>query len=126
MSLSEHAVLFDPAAVSSPHRPLREPTVAFQVSELSACGFSVTRLNRFTSVTACSSLCLRLTQFVAEQESKARFSVGRLVPLAEAGISPAERVAFRLTHRMYMWIARISWSFRSSNFGIPKDKSAPP
>src|SRR5256886_12800986 len=30
-SISAHAVLLDPAGVSSDHRPLRSPTVAFQI-----------------------------------------------------------------------------------------------
>jgi hypothetical protein len=49
----------------------------------------ITRLNRFTCVTARSSLVPTLNSCRYLHEPKARFSVGRLVPLSEAGISPA-------------------------------------
>jgi hypothetical protein len=65
-SVSVHAVLLDPAGFSGDHRllsaaycclpdfrPCRHPDVR------------VTRLNRFTCVTAWTSLCLRLTHVVA-------------------------------------------------------------
>ena len=68
-SISAHAVLSDPAGVSSDHRLLRSPTVAFQISTLSASGF-VTRLNRFTCVTAWTSLCLRLTHVVTSMSPR--------------------------------------------------------
>ena len=58
-----------------------------------------TRLNRFTCVTARSSLVPTLNSCRCLHESKARFSVGRLIPLSEAGISPAGSVRLGLTHR---------------------------
>src|SRR5450759_5235755 len=59
----------------------------------------ITRLNRFTCVTACSSLVPTLNSCRCLHEPKARFPVGRLIPLSEAGISPAERIRLFLTHR---------------------------
>ena len=60
----------------------------------------ITRLNRFTCVTACSSLVPTLNSCHCLHEPKARFPVGRLIPLSEAGISPAERIRLFLTHRI--------------------------
>jgi hypothetical protein len=57
-----------------------------------------TRLNRFTFVTARSSLVPTLNPCRCLHESKVRFSVGRLIPLSEAGISPAGSVRLSLTH----------------------------
>jgi hypothetical protein len=59
----------------------------------------ITRLNRFTCVTARSSLVPTLNSCRYLHEPKARFSVGRLVPLSEAGISPAGSIRLFLTHR---------------------------
>jgi hypothetical protein len=64
-----------------------------------------TRLNRFTFVTARSSLVPTLNPCRCLHESKVRFSVGRLIPLSEAGISPAESVRLSLTHHS----AGIDW-----------------
>jgi hypothetical protein len=58
-----------------------------------------TRLNRFTCVTARSSLVPTLSSCRCLHEPKARFPVGRLIPLSEAGISPAGSVRLGLTHR---------------------------
>ena len=58
----------------------------------------ITRLNRFTCVTARSSLVPTLNSCRCLHEPKARFPVGRLIPLSEAGISPAERIRLFLTH----------------------------
>src|SRR3984885_4714461 len=58
-----------------------------------------TRLNRFTCVTARSSLVPTLSSCRCLHEPKARFPVGRLVPLSEAGISPAGSIRLFLTHR---------------------------
>ena len=57
-----------------------------------------TRLNRFTFVTARSSLCTTLNPCRCLHKPKVRFPVGRLIPLSEAGISPAESVRLSLTH----------------------------
>jgi hypothetical protein len=59
----------------------------------------ITRLNRFTCVTTCSSLVPTLNSCRCLHEPKARFPVGRLVPLSEAGISPAGGIRLVLTHR---------------------------
>jgi hypothetical protein len=60
----------------------------------------ITRLNRFTCVTARSSLVPTLNSCRCLHEPKARFPVGRLVPLSEAGISPAGSIRLFLTHRI--------------------------
>ena len=59
----------------------------------------ITRLNRFTCVTARSSLVPTLSPCRYLHEPKARFPVGRLVPLSGAGISPAGSIRLFLTHR---------------------------
>jgi hypothetical protein len=59
----------------------------------------ITRLNRFTCVTARPSLVPTLNPCRCLHETKARFPVGRLVPLSEAGISPAGSIRLFLTHR---------------------------
>src|SRR5215467_13686126 len=67
-SLSERAVLTDPAAVSGHLAICGVPTGASQ--PLRYCRPAVkylTRLNRFTFVTARASLCLRLVRFVASR-----------------------------------------------------------
>src|SRR6266850_5379431 len=53
-----------------------------------------------TCVTARSSLVPTLNSCRCLHEPKARFSVGRLVPLSEAGISPAGSIRLFLTHRI--------------------------
>src|SRR5207249_12151006 len=58
----------------------------------------ITRLNRFTCVTARTSLGLRLAHVVYLHEPKARFQVERLIPLAWAGIAPAGSARLRLAH----------------------------
>ena len=57
-----------------------------------------TRLNRFTYVTARSSLVPTLSSCRCLHVPKARFPVGRLIPLSEAGISPAGSIRLGLTH----------------------------
>src|SRR5215470_7266527 len=78
-SLSERAVLPDPAAVSGHLAICGVPTGACQ--PLRYCRPAVkylTRLNSFTSVTARSSLCLRLVRFVT---SRAQDSIpGEVAP----------------------------------------------
>jgi len=60
----------------------------------------ITRLNRFTCVAARSSLVPTLNSCRYLHEPKARFPVGRLVPLSEAGISPAGSIRLFLTHHI--------------------------
>src|SRR5215472_11678976 len=98
-SLSERAVLPDPAAVSGHLAICGVPTGACQ--PLRYCRPAVkylTRLNSFTSVTARSSLCLRLVRFVT---SRAQDSIpGEAAPpLNGAGISPAGNTRFILARR---------------------------
>jgi len=49
-------------------------------STLSACGCRLTRLNRFTCVTACPSLCLRLAHVVTSISPRLDFRWGGLTP----------------------------------------------
>ena len=60
----------------------------------------ITRLNRFTCVTTRSSLVPTLNSCRCLHEPKARFPVGRLIPLSEAGISPAGSIRLFLTHHI--------------------------
>src|ERR1700722_1914573 len=60
----------------------------------------ITRLNRFTCVTARLSLVPTLNSCRCLHEPKARFPVGRLVPLSGAGISPAGSISLFLTHHI--------------------------
>src|SRR6202008_2191920 len=87
-SLSERAVLTDPASVSGHLALCGVPTSASQA--LRCCRPAVkylTRLDRFTFVTARASLCLRLVQFVA---SRTQDSIPgeAAAPLIGTGISP--------------------------------------
>ena len=83
-----------PCSQTPPESPA---TIAFcgrlllpsRYSTLSASG-CVTRLNRFTCVTAWTSLCLRLTHVVYLHEPKTRFPVGRLVPFPGREFHPLE------------------------------------
>jgi hypothetical protein len=68
----------------------------------------ITRLNRFTCVTARSSLVPTLNSCRYLHEPKARFPVGRLVPLSGAGISPAGSIRLFLTHHIG-GVARREW-----------------
>jgi len=98
-SLSERAVLPDPAAVSGHLAICGVPTGACQ--PLRCCRPAVkylTRLNRFTFVTARASLCLRLVRFVA---SRTQDSIPgeAAAPLIGTGISPVGSTRFILAHR---------------------------
>jgi len=98
-SFSERAVLTDPAAVSGHLAVYGVPTSACQ--PLRCCRPAVkylTRLNRFTFVTARASLCLRLVRFVT---SRTQDSIPgeAAAPLIGAGISPAGNTRFILAHR---------------------------
>src|SRR5260370_16802553 len=57
----------------------------------------ITRLNRFTCVTARSSLLPTLSSCRCLHEPKARFPVGRLVPLSGPAISPPANIHLFLT-----------------------------
>jgi hypothetical protein len=67
-SLSERAVLSDPAAVSGHLAICGAPTSASQPQRYCRPAVKyLTRLNRFTFVTARASLCLRLVRFVTSR-----------------------------------------------------------
>ena len=68
-------------------------------STLSACGYRLTRLNRFTCVTARSSLCLRLTHFVTSMSPRLDSRWGGSFPLPRRELHPLEASGFVLTHR---------------------------
>ena len=100
LPVSEHAVPSDPAAVSSPHRPLRWPTVAFRalrsrrpadlyLNEAPQLHLRYGLLVALSTLNSCRYL----------QKPKTRFPVGRLIPLSGAGISPAGSARLVLTHR---------------------------
>src|SRR5208283_2742839 len=92
-----HAVLLDPAGVSSDLLLCGRLLLPSRFSTLSASGY-VTRLNRFTCVTAWTSLCLRLTHVVTFMSPRldSRW-VGS--SLSGAGVSPAESAGLNLAHR---------------------------
>ena len=96
-SISVHAVLLDPAGVSSDLRLCGRLLLPSRFSTLSASGY-VTRLNRFTCVTAWTSLCLRLTHVVTFMSPRLDSRWGGS-SLSGAGISPAESAGLNLAHR---------------------------
>ena len=99
-SFSEPAVLSDPAAVSS--HLASSGDLLLPSSHYDSVGLRIptfTRLHRFTCVTARSSLVPTLSSCRYLHKPKARFPVGRLVPLAGAGITPAGSIRLGLTHR---------------------------
>ena len=98
-SFSARAVLSDPAGVSSSLARCGSLLVPSKFSTLSASGLSSHEAQ---------SLHLRYGPVVARptlsscrylHESKARFRVGRLIPLARAGIAPAGSARLRLARR---------------------------
>jgi len=96
-SISAHAVLLDPAGVSSDHRLCGRLLLPSRFSTLSASG-CVTRLNRFTCVTAWTSLGLRLTHVVTFMSPKLDSWWGGS-SLSGAGVSPAGSAGLSLAHR---------------------------
>src|ERR1700674_5175107 len=111
-SMSARAVLSDPAGVSSPLACCGSLLMPSKYSTLSASGLPTHEAQ---------SLHLRYGPDVALptlspcrylHEPKARFQVGRLVPLAWAGIAPAGSARLSLAHR------RIS-----PNRGLPPSRS---
>ena len=75
--------------------PLREPTVAFQVFRpCRPADYRVTRLNRFTCVTARSSLCLRLTHLVTSMSPRLDSRWGGSFPLPRRELHPLEASGF--------------------------------
>ena len=98
-SFSARAVLSDPAGVSRSLASCGSVLVPSKTSTLSASGchnYEAQSLHlRYSPDVALPTLspcrCLH--------EPKARFRVGRLVPLARAGIAPAGSARLRLAHR---------------------------
>src|SRR6516225_2217199 len=92
-----------PCSQTPPESPT---TIAFcgrlllpsRFSTLSAPG-CVTRLNRFTCVTAWTSLCLRLTHVVASMSPRLDSRWGGS-SLSGAGVSPAGSAGLNLAHRL--------------------------
>src|ERR1017187_9453349 len=78
-SISVHAVLSDPAGVSSDHRLLRSPTVAFQIFD----PVGLRNCHEAQSLHLCYGLDIALSTLNSCRylhEPKTRFPVGRLVP----------------------------------------------
>ncbi len=96
-SVSVHAVRSDPAGFSDDLASIGRLLWPSRFSTLSASG-CVTRLNRFTCVTAWTSFCLRLTHVVAFMSPRldSRWDGSSL---SGAGVSPAESAGFILAHR---------------------------
>lgn len=88
-----------------PRRGLQQPspayrllTIAFQVFDLVGPRTILTRLNRFTCITARMSLCLRLAHVVTSTRSRLdSWWMGFI--LARTGIAPAENTRLFLAHR---------------------------
>jgi hypothetical protein len=63
-------------------------------STLSACGCRLTRLNRFTCVTACPSLCLRLAHVVTSISPRLDFRWGGFTPCRRGNLTRWKRQAW--------------------------------
>src|SRR5215471_21521514 len=116
-SVSVHAVLLDPAGVSSDHRPLRSPTFAFQIFDpvgLRMCHEAPSLYLRYGLDIALSTLnsCRLL------HELKTRFPVGRLIPLSGTGISPAESARLSLAHRKILPMTSKPGSYTCSGISM--------
>jgi hypothetical protein len=107
VDLSGPSMLPFPSVPCSQTPPQSPAPVAFsgslllpsRFSTLSACGYGY---NEAQSLHLRYGLLIALPTLNSCRylhESKARFSVGRLIPLAEAGISPAGSIRLHLTHR---------------------------
>ena len=97
-SISAHAVLSDPAGVSNDHRPLRSPTIAFQVFD--PVGLRI--YHEAPSLHLRYGLDITLSTLNSCRylhEPKTRFPVGRLFPLSGAAIAPAESAGLSLAHQ---------------------------
>src|ERR1700726_5094387 len=117
VDLSGSSMLPFPNVPCSPTPPQSPVTIAscgdllLPSSQYDAVGLRVTTitgLHRFTCVTARPSLVPTLNSCRCLHEPKARFPVGRLVPLSGAGISPAGSIRLFLTHHIG-GVARREW-----------------
>src|SRR6266852_136651 len=122
-SMSARAVLSDPAGVSGPLASCGDLLVPSKYSTLSASGLSCH---------GAQSLHLRYGPDVALptlspcrylHEPKARFQVGRLIPLAWAGVAPAGSARLTLAHRNTHGCPRRAPSSPSSS--APRRKARP-
>jgi hypothetical protein len=110
-SISAHAVLSDPAGVSSDHRPcgrLLLPSRYFDPVGLRMCHEALSLHLRYGLGIALSTFspCCFL------HEPKTRFLVEWLVPLARAGVSPAGSARLILAHqsrRRYLFPGSTPW-----------------
>jgi len=98
-SVSGRAVLSDPAAVSGPHRLSRWPTVAFQVFDPVGLRMSTHEAQSLHLRYGLPLALPTLSPCRCLHEPKARFPVGRLFPLAGAGIPPAGSAKLGLARR---------------------------
>ena len=98
-SCSVRAVLSDPAGVSSLLAFYGSLLLPSKFSTLSASGLSCHEAQSLHLRYGLDVALPTLSPCCYLHEPKARFLVGRLVPLARAGISPAGSARLRLAHR---------------------------
>src|SRR5260370_16465600 len=94
-SISVHAVLLDPAGVSSDHRHFRSPTVAFQIFD----PVGLRMLHEAQSLHLRSGLDIALSTLNSCRylhEPKTRFPVMRLVPFPGPQVHPLETAGLSL------------------------------
>ena len=111
-SISVHAVLLDPAGVSSDHRLLRSPTVAFQVFDpvgIRMCHEAQSLYLRYGLDIALSTLnsCCHL------HEPKTRFPVGRLFPFPGRESHPLKAPGLSWRTEGARYISPTSTGFRA-------------
>ena len=97
-SISAHAVLLDPAGVSSDHRPCGRLLLPSRYSTLSASG----KCHEAQSLHLRYGLGIALSTLspcCCLHKPKTRFLVARLILLARAGVSPAGSARLILAHR---------------------------
>jgi hypothetical protein len=104
-SLSARAVLSDPAGVSSPLASYGSLLLPSKFSTLSASGLSCHEAQSLHLRYGLDIALPTLSPCRYLHKPKARFLVGRLVPLARAGITPAGSARLRLAHRS-TWISQ--------------------
>jgi hypothetical protein len=98
-SISARAVLSDPAGVSDPLASYGNLLVPSKFSTLSASGLSCHEAQSLHLRYGLDVALPTLSPCRYLHKPKARFLVGRLVPLARAGITPAGSARLRLAHQ---------------------------
>jgi hypothetical protein len=98
-SISVRAVLSDPAGVSDPLASYGDLLVPSKYSTLSASGLSCHEAQSLHLRYGLDVALPTLSPCRYLHKPKARFLVGRLFPLARAGIPPAGSARLRLAHR---------------------------